>query len=546
MPKSFLVYQPMYQLARRYKSINLEELAKLSSNWKPKSIINSGGGCRGRAFVGAYDALDESGILKDVQSISGSSIGGLFASFIAAGMPIKTLKEITINQDFKALFGDRVSYFGFERDGNPMEDFVRYNTSKSIVDYFKNNSIDANALNEVDFLKLEKVRSDAFSYQGITYEGLAFLRKLDPEKFKDLTLTAVNKSTGEVKYFNALTTPHLYIHATGRASGSIPGLLEPTLIDGEEYIDGGYYENIPTEAENEILKKSSQVPLDDKFHNELRQGRLVFAFNEEDSDDPVHKALHTEEEKLYNPSWPLSFLLDHVLSWYAGISSEKKCTEEAEKNYKTLQKHYSLQTVQLKTGIQSTDFRGDQRKKYILMYEGYFSTKDYLINHGLADSDPLYEFRKFTFHLIKNYLKQPVWSLLFGYDVYDFSKSKVLIDYLISLDNCYDSNLTVLVDELIQKCLHNVKLNEQALNTRSLSVLLDTLNGVHVNESVKWAFMHVLLDIDYHDNIMEFQFELTHFKDYLNSQQQQKMPDPLFCKQEENHINQKLTHRISF
>ena len=66
-----------------------------------ENIVFEGGGVLGLAYIGCIKYLEEHDLLKNVKKISGSSIGGLFATSIAVGVSSDKLENILKNKNFK-------------------------------------------------------------------------------------------------------------------------------------------------------------------------------------------------------------------------------------------------------------------------------------------------------------------------------------------------------------------------------------------------------------------------------------------------------------
>nr|WP_269146079.1 patatin-like phospholipase family protein [Rickettsia canadensis] len=103
-----------------------------------------------------------------------------------------------------------------------------------------------------------------------------------PVQYKDLVITATQEDTGELTIFNSLYTPNVEIALAYRASVSIPLVFEPVEINGKQYINGGYLDNIPTKSfkDNEPEFKIKEVTDDiEEITLAKKQGRtLAMAF----------------------------------------------------------------------------------------------------------------------------------------------------------------------------------------------------------------------------------------------------------------------------
>ncbi|MCF6765501.1 patatin-like phospholipase family protein [Thiotrichales bacterium 19S3-7] len=529
---SSLFYVASSQSSNYVRHLGYQELVKATARRKVTRIVLSGGGVRGGVYVGAFKALEEAGVYQPSQSITGSSIGGMTAALMATGMSPRRLQTISMNQKFEHLLGDKTSWYGIERDGMPMLNFLENNIRNNVKAFFQEKSIDQLATAEsAEFLRLKQIADNMEAGGNLTFNDLAILRQYDTIRFKDLTLTAVERVTGKVQYFNALLTPNVSIADAARASGSLPVILKPMVINGIEYIDGGYFENIPTEAETSILSNISSSDedntlCDDEIQQQYRKERLVFAFSETD-DDPVHRALHSEAKNLYTPGWLVRFTLNSIASWLANIRTTKYCTVEAEKGYKNIQQYYQLQTVQMKTGIEARDFDEFFKRKEHLYYEGYFSTKDYLINHDLADESLVYEFRKFAFHFFKNYERKATWLSYFGVDPYESTKAKILFGFCADLGDLTPQQLNQLTYNFIYFSLLDRRTNILKVDTRSASTLLDMLNSIYTNNEIKSLF-RLALNISEDTSSLHFEFKESHLEDFLMSQQPLNDPKSIF------------------
>jgi NTE family protein len=162
---------------------------------KPEyGIALSGGGARGLAHIGVLAALEKHGISPG--AISGSSMGAVVGALYAAGVSTDGMLEIARNRKINSLFE-----WTFHIHGGMLS---------------------LKVLQQV----LEKhIPVDSF-------ESLN----------KKLFITASNISTGHEKVFS--TGP---LFRAILASASIPIVFEPQVIDGQTYIDGGLFNDLPVQ-----------------------------------------------------------------------------------------------------------------------------------------------------------------------------------------------------------------------------------------------------------------------------------------------------------
>lgn len=160
---------------------------------KKIGLALSGGGARGVAHIGVLRALAENGIEPDV--LSGTSAGAIVATWYSAGLSFDQMLEIVAESSlFKAF------------------KIVIPNTGLTSLSYLKERL--AKVIPEDNFSVLKKP----------TY----------------IAVSNLNKGQLEIKHegvlFDVVT-----------ASSSIPLIFKPVEIDGQIYVDGGVFCNLPIE-----------------------------------------------------------------------------------------------------------------------------------------------------------------------------------------------------------------------------------------------------------------------------------------------------------
>jgi NTE family protein len=161
-------------------------------------IALSGGGVKGFAHLGVLKALEEKGIEADV--LAGVSAGAIVGSFIAAGKKPLEVMELINESDF------------------------------------------------FDFAKLSLPDRGIFTLDNMT-ENLE--KSLGIKSFEELKIPfyvgAANLERARMEYFDKGDLIKII-----QASSSIPVLFSPVEINGELYVDGGLFENLPV---NPLLDK---------------------------------------------------------------------------------------------------------------------------------------------------------------------------------------------------------------------------------------------------------------------------------------------------
>jgi predicted acylesterase/phospholipase RssA len=157
-------------------------------------LVLGGGGARGFAHLGVYQAMVEAGYVVDW--VGGSSIGAVMASGVALGLPPE-----------EAIARARLAFVG----GRPFGDMT---------------------LPVVSLLRGRRMERLIAAHLGGMIEDL-------PLPYYCLT-TALG--SGQSRFHDRGSLAQAL-----RASVSIPGVFPPTVIDGELCIDGGILDNLPVD-----------------------------------------------------------------------------------------------------------------------------------------------------------------------------------------------------------------------------------------------------------------------------------------------------------
>jgi NTE family protein len=165
----------------------------MSKNKKIYGVSLSGGGARGLAHIGVLAALEECGIYPNV--IAGSSMGAIIGTFYAAGKSPAEMLKIARKESLFKLFK-----WKFPKGG----------------------MLSLNVLME---LLREHIKEDSFS---------------NLKKDLYIVVSNITKAEKEVissgKLFEAVL-----------ASASIPIIFEPQVINGNTYVDGGLFDDLPVD-----------------------------------------------------------------------------------------------------------------------------------------------------------------------------------------------------------------------------------------------------------------------------------------------------------
>ena len=154
----------------------------------------SGGGARGLAHIGVIAALEECGIHPC--AIAGSSMGAIIGAFYAAGLTPKELLAVAKQEKLYKLLKWKFPKAGML------------------------------SLTVLEDLMKEHIGKDSFS---------------DLEK--KLYICVSNISKGEKEVFSEGP-----LYRAVLASASIPVVFEPQVIEGDTYVDGGLFDDMPVDT----------------------------------------------------------------------------------------------------------------------------------------------------------------------------------------------------------------------------------------------------------------------------------------------------------
>ena len=184
-----------------------------------------GGGVRGLASIGVLRALEEAGIVPDV--VAGTSMGAIVGSVYADNKDAAKTQEI-IQQ-----------YLG-------AEDFIRKAGKLSLSSDMERGFLDN---------LYGKAKKGYFFYRFLFRKSV-----ISPELFfleMDRLIPDKNFSELKIKFacvaLDIISGCSEILHSgpvrqAVRASSSVPGMLEPVMIDNRMYVDGGWVESVPVSA----------------------------------------------------------------------------------------------------------------------------------------------------------------------------------------------------------------------------------------------------------------------------------------------------------
>ncbi len=198
---------------------------------KKLGICLTGGGARGGYQIGALKALEALGLLRNVVTYSGTSIGAANAAVVASrgvaaaehtwrNLPENNLPRVQKEEKENGRF--RINFPDFQRGIYSMEIF------ESVM----HQSID------FDVLKNREVYA-SISLGGEIDQGISSLLKS--------TYTHYIRGDAQIRYMPLHELDTRMVLKTIVASASIPIFFSPVEIDNVNCYDGGVFDNIPVE-----------------------------------------------------------------------------------------------------------------------------------------------------------------------------------------------------------------------------------------------------------------------------------------------------------
>lgn len=211
------------------------------STKKIKNLVFSGGELRGLAYIGIQKALEEIGILGNIENILGVSVGSIFALTICLGYTSSQIEKIVLSLEI-----DRLK--DIEADG--------------IFRIFTKFGLDS----AKQFEKLYKI----LIRKKLDNEDATFsdLRQKFPDK--NLLVWGSNLNLDRGEYFSYETTPNMRLWEAIRISTCFPIYFEAYRYNGYLYADGGISNNYPIDYFHNSIEETLGIVLkhDDKNSRE--------------------------------------------------------------------------------------------------------------------------------------------------------------------------------------------------------------------------------------------------------------------------------------
>lgn len=195
------------------------------------AVVLSGGGARGTAHIGVLKALEEEKIPIDY--IAGTSIGAIIGGLYASGYTIKEMEDLVASDEFKNWANGKIDekYIYYFKQSEPDASWA---TIKFNYDTVLETEIPTNLVSpyQMDFA-LNEIFSPASAASNYNFDSLFIPFRCVAADISENKPYILRK--GDVG--NAI-----------RASMTFPFYFKPIKIDGKLLLDGGMYNNFPSDV----------------------------------------------------------------------------------------------------------------------------------------------------------------------------------------------------------------------------------------------------------------------------------------------------------
>ena len=266
----------------------------------PDSLVFSGGGVKGTAYIGVLKYLQETEKLKNVKRFVGTSAGSIMCTFMSIGTYYESNRKAGSKQFWEVVneLMKEEKFINFI--DNPM---LKKAIQDDSIAPFTNNILHSIAsvsetLDHQYALCDGTIISNFFKKALITFglnENIT-LGELYKETGKHLILVSCSLSYRKAAYFDYKTAPDLPVVDAMRASMAIPFIFKPVKYNNDFFIDGGAVNNYPIDYfDNSIIEEDS---------NPVTLGFILYSKNE---------ILRPKWEMLKNPVDYTSAVFDLIM-----------------------------------------------------------------------------------------------------------------------------------------------------------------------------------------------------------------------------------------
>lgn len=228
----------------------IKGMKKLTLEKLYENLALEGGGAKGYVYLGMFEELEKLGIIKDIDKISGASVGAIFGLMAATGWSSAKITEEALSLDMAGKIKGGILE-PIKIPHNLRKGFGIHK-GKALYEYYQN--------------VIQRITGN----KNTTFAEWHAFKEAHPELgLKDLYVQACNVNTGLNETFS-YESEHADVPIADavRASGGFPFYFTAWKIKGCWYSDGGIQKNCPSDVfetvKGEGNPKTLSLRLDDQ------------------------------------------------------------------------------------------------------------------------------------------------------------------------------------------------------------------------------------------------------------------------------------------
>ncbi|NOY86431.1 MAG: patatin-like phospholipase family protein [Deltaproteobacteria bacterium] len=332
-----------------------------------RNLVFEGGGVKGVAYVGALQALEEKGVLKNISRVGGTSAGAINAVLLGLNYTLDEVEQILKSLDFKKFMDDS---WGVLRDMDRL--INRFGWYKG--DYFRK---------WIGDIIEAKVGNSEATFKDIN-------KQKEEKGFLDMFFVGTNLSTRFAEVFSFKHTPRMCVADAIRISMSIPLFFAAKRSPRDDvYVDGGLLDNYPIKLfdRKKYIDKHSSEPPYYKGHNKKlkKAGKDIsqYVFNQETLGFRLDtaKEIAVFRDQAEPPHHQVDDFFDYL---YALMDTVMNAQDGQHIHSDDWQRTIYIDTL----GVRTTDFDLSSKKKKDLVQSGRDGTEIYFSWYDNPESSP--------------------------------------------------------------------------------------------------------------------------------------------------------------
>lgn len=210
--------------------------------------VFDGGGVRGAAHAGAFQAAKESGV--NFERLAGTSAGSIVAALIASGGNPEHISKLLMETDFSSFLSPSIKNDSIYKNNNRYIGLVKYlplGKLSPIKDIIFNSGIHSSS--KIQEWLENKLQELLTPYREKDSKGNIRFNELKIP----LHIVATNLSTGLPQVWSTETTPEESVSYAVRCSCSIPFFFQAISDKNSILVDGGVVSNLPSFIFSKLL-----------------------------------------------------------------------------------------------------------------------------------------------------------------------------------------------------------------------------------------------------------------------------------------------------